>query len=164
LLYNGFQKLFDIKFFRKKQNVDNYNNPVNVIGKIQPTIIEQILNQALSTGTWGSANRKGVAQVLQRLTFLQTISYLRRIMIPSVDASNSKVINMRHVDSHLYGYIDSIETPEGHKVNFGSNMEDFTKHNDEQRRQNYLKRSAGIRGNWKENKYSPNNLSRSLLW
>ena len=58
----------------------------------------------------------------------------------------------------------TIITPEGHKVNFGSNMEDFTKHNDEQRRQNYLKRSAGIRGNWKENKYSPNNLSRSLLW
>ena len=58
----------------------------------------------------------------------------------------------------------AIITPEGHKVNFGSAMEDFTKHNDEQRRQNYLKRSAGIRGNWKENKYSPNNLSRSLLW
>ena len=55
-------------------------------------------------------------------------------------------------------------TPEGHNVNFGSAMVDFTKHHDEQRRQNYLKRSAGIRGNWKENKYSPNNLSRSLLW
>ncbi len=58
----------------------------------------------------------------------------------------------------------TIITPEGHKVNFGSNMQDFTKHNDEQRRQNYLKRSAGIKGNWKENKYSPNTLSRSLLW
>ena len=58
----------------------------------------------------------------------------------------------------------AIITPEGHKVNFGSAMEDFTKHKDEQRRQNYLKRSAGIRGNWKENNYSPNNLSRLLLW
>ena len=57
-----------------------------------------------------------------------------------------------------------IITPEGHKVNFGSNMEDFTKHKDEQRRENYLKRSGGIRGNWKENKYSANMLSRSLLW
>jgi len=43
-------------------------------------------------------------------------------------------------------------------------MPDFTHHNDELRRQSYLKRSAGIRGNWKENKYSANNLSRSLLW
>ena len=57
-----------------------------------------------------------------------------------------------------------IITPEGHKINFGSNMEDFTKHKDEQRRENYLKRSAGIRGNWRENKYSANMLSRSLLW
>jgi DNA-directed RNA polymerase II subunit RPB2 len=105
-----------IKFFRKKQHVESYLNPGNVIGKIQPSIIEQILNQALATGTWGNVNKKGVAQVLQRLTYLQSVSYLRRIMVPSVDASNSKVINMRHVDSHLYGYIDSIETPEGHKV------------------------------------------------
>jgi DNA-directed RNA polymerase II subunit RPB2 len=37
-------------------------------------------------------------------------------MTPSVDATNNKVINMRHVDSHCYGYIDAIETPEGHKV------------------------------------------------
>ena len=58
----------------------------------------------------------------------------------------------------------SIITPEGHKVNFGSNMPDFTHHNDDLRRQSYLKRSAGIKGNWKENKYSPNNLSRLLLW
>ena len=36
-----------------------------------------------------------------------------------------------------------IITPEGHKVNFGSNMPDFTHHNDELRRQSYLKRSAG---------------------
>ena len=58
----------------------------------------------------------------------------------------------------------AIKTPEGKLVNFGSNLEDYTKHNDEERRQNYLRRSAGIKGNWKENKYSPNNLSRSLLW
>jgi hypothetical protein len=42
--------------------------------------------------------------------------------------------------------------------------EDFTKHKDLRRRQNYLKRSANIKGNWKDNPYSPNNLSRYLLW
>lgn len=101
------------KRFKKKKNGDSIPN---VIGQIQQNIIELGINQALSTGTWGTSKRKGVAQVLQRLTYLQSLSYLTRVMTPSVDASNSKVINMRHVDSHCYGYIDSIETPEGHKV------------------------------------------------
>ena len=42
--------------------------------------------------------------------------------------------------------------------------EDFTKHNDSQRRYNYLRRTANIKGKWRENKYSPNNLSRHILW
>jgi len=42
--------------------------------------------------------------------------------------------------------------------------EDFTKHKDVFRRKNYLIRSAKTKGNWKDNKYSPNNLSRNILW
>jgi hypothetical protein len=34
----------------------------------------------------------------------------------------------------------------------------------DKRRESYLKRSAGIRGDWANNKYSPNRLSRSILW
>jgi len=42
--------------------------------------------------------------------------------------------------------------------------EDYTKHHDEKRRENYLRRTANMRGNWKNNPYSSNNLSRNLLW
>ena len=50
-------------------------------------------------------------------------------------------------------------------IHFGQlGYEDYTKHNDEKRRERYLKRTANIRGDWKENKFSPNNLSRNLLW
>jgi hypothetical protein len=42
--------------------------------------------------------------------------------------------------------------------------EDFTKHKDLNRRQNYLRRTENMRGNWKDNKYSANNLSRNILW
>ena len=42
--------------------------------------------------------------------------------------------------------------------------EDYLKHNDETRKKNYLLRSANIKGNWKQNPYSPNNLSRNILW
>ena len=59
----------------------------------------------------------------------------------------------------------SIKNSSGKLINFGNiNYKDFTFTGDEQKRMNYLKRSAGIKGNWKDNPYSPNNLSRYLLW
>jgi hypothetical protein len=50
-------------------------------------------------------------------------------------------------------------------VNFGQmGYEDFTKHHNKTRRKNYLTRTKGMLGNWKNNKYSANNLSRHILW
>ncbi len=50
-------------------------------------------------------------------------------------------------------------------VHFGQiGYEDYTKHKDKTRRKNYLNRSAKIRGDWKQNPYSANNLSRKILW
>jgi Family of unknown function (DUF5754) len=50
-------------------------------------------------------------------------------------------------------------------INFGQlGYEDFTKHNDELRRQSYINRASSIKGDWKSNPYSPNNLSIHLLW
>ena len=58
-----------------------------------------------------------------------------------------------------------IITPTGEKVHFGSILyADFTKHRDKDRQSSYLSRSAGISGNWRDDKYSPNNLSREILW
>jgi hypothetical protein len=53
----------------------------------------------------------------------------------------------------------------GKFVYFGDGkMEDHHFHQDDKRRENYLKRAKNIKGNWKTNPYSPNNLSISLLW
>jgi hypothetical protein len=50
-------------------------------------------------------------------------------------------------------------------VYFGAmGYQDFTKHNDLKRRDNYLRRTANMRGEWRNNPYSANNLSRWLLW
>ena len=58
-----------------------------------------------------------------------------------------------------------IITPQHKRVHFGQiGYEDYTKHGNDQRRQNYLNRTENIRGDWRENKYSPNNLSRNILW
>ena len=50
-------------------------------------------------------------------------------------------------------------------IHFGDiRYEDFTKNNDKIRQNNYLNRAQNIKGNWKINPLSPNNLSINLLW
>ena len=41
---------------------------------------------------------------------------------------------------------------------------DYTMHKDDKRRQNYLLRASNIKGEWKNNKYSSNNMSMHILW
>jgi len=58
-----------------------------------------------------------------------------------------------------------IQDPQGHWVHFGAyGMEDYTKHKNKDRQRRYLARATNIAGKWKQNKYSPNNLSIHLLW
>ena len=52
----------------------------------------------------------------------------------------------------------------GRIVHIGSTLADFTKHGDEVKRKSYLARSGGIKGDWREDKWSANNLARALLW
>jgi hypothetical protein len=52
----------------------------------------------------------------------------------------------------------------GRAVHFGSTLADFTKHGDEAKRKSYRARSGGIRGDWRDDKWSANNLARELLW
>jgi len=53
----------------------------------------------------------------------------------------------------------------GKYIHFGEkNASDFTIHRDKERQRLYLARATAIKGNWKSNKYSPNNLSINILW
>ena len=50
-------------------------------------------------------------------------------------------------------------------VHFGDlRYRDYTKHQDEERRKRYIGRATKIKGNWKSDKFSPNNLAINLLW
>ena len=50
-------------------------------------------------------------------------------------------------------------------IHFGQlGYADYIKHKDEDRRRKYLSRATKIKGNWKDNPYSPNNLSINILW
>jgi DNA-directed RNA polymerase beta subunit len=104
LFKQDFKKLLNEcnKHFRQK--LTNDEDPANIINHIKPTTIEQGIKKALSTGSWGARNKKGVAQVLQRLSFLQTVSYLRRINSPTADASTNKLTGPRHLHNTQWFY------------------------------------------------------------
>jgi Family of unknown function (DUF5754) len=63
-----------------------------------------------------------------------------------------------------YAIYDPINKKLVHFGQFDPPMEDYTKHLDDKRRQNYLLRASNIRGSWQSNPYSPNNMSIHILW
>lgn len=87
----------------------------NVIRKIKPTIIHQKIKLALSNGTW-SKNKKGVAQVLHRTSYMEYISYLRKIITTSIDTDSNKSVGPRQLHNTHYGMICPSQTPEGEKT------------------------------------------------
>lgn len=94
-------------------------NPINIVEQIKSSTIEQAVTQAIMLG-WGNKNKKGIAQVVQRLSYLQTTSYLRRINSPT--DSTVKLTSPRHVHVTQYGYCDPNESPEGAKIGLVKNL------------------------------------------
>lgn len=80
----------------------------------------------------------------------------------------NKPINAPKGDSHKKMVLAK-KGEEVKLVKFGlRGMEDYTQHHDAQRRSNYLKRSAGIRGKdgklTKDDPFSANHWARKVLW
>jgi DNA-directed RNA polymerase II subunit RPB2 len=103
------------KNFKRKNQSDE--KPINVVNMIRPTMIEQGIKTAMATGIWGmNRTKKGVAQSLQRLSWILALSNFRRILSPSLDASTSNVVSIRHVNNITYGFLCPTQTPEGKKI------------------------------------------------
>lgn len=100
---------------------NNIKKPVLIIDVIRPTTIEQGVRQALTSGTWGK-KKKGISHVLPRLSFLQTLSYLRMLVSPTIDASTNKLTSPRHYHNSQAFYACCVESPDGHKIGLVKNM------------------------------------------
>ena len=101
--------------------------PANVHCFFRTSVIEAGLRYALSTGNWGVKSigsfqniRQGVAQVLNRLSYLSTLSHLRRINTPM--EKNGKLVQPRKLENTQFGMICPSETPEGASVGLVKNM------------------------------------------
>jgi DNA-directed RNA polymerase II subunit RPB2 len=84
---------------------------------IRMTTVEKKLQQAITTGSFGSDNstaKNGVSQVLNRLSYHATLSHLRRIQTPVERAG--KLTGPRKLDGSSFGFMCPYETPEGAQV------------------------------------------------
>ena len=105
----------------KNMNVDDINRPLNIINHIKPNAIEQGLRQAVTMGNF-TQNRKGISQKLDRLNFLHTLSYTRRIITPSANSKNNKATSLRHLHNTQYATFCPLETPEGNNTGLLKNL------------------------------------------
>ena len=113
------------------QSTEDYNNIINLTNIykiIKSTTIENGLKRALATGDFGikhtNSNKVGVAQVLSRLTYISSLSHLRRINTP-IDKSG-KLIPPRKLHNTIWGFLCPAETPEGQSVGVVKNLSYMT--------------------------------------
>ena len=110
--------------WRSTDDYLNIVNNTNIYKIIKSSTIENGIKRALATGDFGikhaNSNKVGVAQVLNRLTYISTLSHLRRLNTP-IDKSG-KLIPPRKLHNSSWGFVCPPETPEGHSVGVVKNM------------------------------------------
>ena len=110
--------------WRSKEEYLNIVNMTNIYKIIKPTTIENGLKRALSTGDFAilhsNSQKAGVAQVVNRLTYLSAVCHMRRVNTP-VDKSG-KLIEPRKLSPSSWGYVCPAETPEGAAVGVVKNL------------------------------------------
>jgi DNA-directed RNA polymerase II subunit RPB2 len=123
LFYNHFQKL--VKDIRNSYKTKATSESFNINTIIKPSIIESAFKYALATGNFGvkgisKVGQVGIAQLLNRLTYISTLSNMRRINVP-LEKTN-KMVEPHRLHNTQYGYICPYETPEGTNVGLVKNI------------------------------------------
>lgn len=96
---------------------------INIEKKIKQGTIELGMKYGLATGNWGIQNkavRQGIAILLDRKAYVQSLSFLRKINAP-IDKT-LKAVEPRFLHNTQFGTICISETPEGPSVGIVKNL------------------------------------------
>ena len=114
--------------WKSTDDYENIINLTNIYKIIKSTTIENGLKRALSTGDFGikhtNSNKVGVAQVLNRLNYVSSLSHARRISTPT--DKSGKLIPPRKLHNTCWGFLCPAETPEGQSVGIVKNLSYMT--------------------------------------
>ena len=110
--------------WKSTDDYENIVNMTNIYKIIKSTTIENGIKRALATGDFGikhtNSNKVGVAQVLNRLTYVSSLSHARRISTPT--DKSGKLIPPRKLHNTSWGFCCPSETPEGQSVGIVKNL------------------------------------------
>jgi len=104
--------------WRSSDDYENIINMTNIYKILKSTTIENGIARALSTGDFSikqtNSSKVGVAQVLNRLTYMASLSHLRRINTPL--EKSGELIAPRKLHGTTWGFLCPAETPEGQSI------------------------------------------------
>jgi DNA-directed RNA polymerase II subunit RPB2 len=110
--------------WRSTEDYTSIINLTNIYKIVKSTTIENGFKRALATGDFGikhtNSNKVGVAQVLNRLTYVSSLSHLRRISTPT--DKSGKLVPPRKLHNTSWGFLCPAETPEGASVGIVKNI------------------------------------------
>lgn len=114
--------------WRATENYRGIVNSTNVYKVVKAATVENGFRRALATGDFGikqtTPSKVGVAQVLNRLTYISSLSHLRRVNTP-IDKSG-KLVPPRQLHGSSWGFLCPAETPEGGSVGVVKNLSYMT--------------------------------------
>ena len=130
LLSGIFRQLFR-KFSKKvesnirEQIKSSKGGKINLELAFDKQLITNGMKYSLATGNWGQnkvgqVQKTGVAQVLQRLTFMSSLSHLRRLNTPL--EKTGKITKPRQLHNTHWGMLCPAETPEGQACGLVKNL------------------------------------------
>ena len=110
--------------WRSSEDYENIINMTNIYKIMKSTTIENGINRALSTGDFSikqsNSSKVGVAQVLNRLTYVASLSHLRRINTPL--EKSGELIAPRKLHNTTFGFLCPAETPECQSIGVVKNI------------------------------------------
>jgi DNA-directed RNA polymerase II subunit RPB2 len=114
--------------WRSTEDYENIINMTNIYKIMKSTTIENGINRALATGDFSikqsNSSKVGVAQVLNRLTYVASLSHLRRINTPL--EKSGELIAPRKLHNTTWGFLCPAETPEGQSIGVVKNISYLT--------------------------------------
>jgi DNA-directed RNA polymerase II subunit RPB2 len=110
--------------WRSTEDFESIVNMTNIYKILKSTTIENGINRALATGDFSikqsNSSKVGVAQVLNRLTYVASLSHLRRINTPL--EKSGELIAPRKLHNTTWGFLCPAETPEGQSIGVVKNI------------------------------------------
>lgn len=118
-----FKSLYRSAVADLENEYEKNTNLIDMFNRIDTTITKN-LKYCFSTGKWGVQRnayiRQGVSQVLNRLSYIATLSHLQRVVIPI--GKEGKNFKIRQIHPSSFGYICMYETPEGQSCGIVLNL------------------------------------------